>query len=163
MKPKLKEIAALSFVLFLAIMSVASTDGAMSDAKANAIEPAEFTPGHDGREVTVTFEVAYTQHVGGDREGEFPTLLLHHIRKDKSDRAVIYVKKDLADVMHRLAIVKKDSLKGRTITASGTVVFREVLSKDGNRLPLYEFELREWKKFQIHSRQSRPKKSLDGI
>lgn len=109
----------------------------------------DFTADLDGREVTVRFEVDFTQHIGGEREGEFPTLKLHHVRKAPNDFVIIYAKGDLADILHRMDLSTKDRLKGRSITATGKVRAYEGIDESGAKEPVYLLELRDWKKFQV--------------
>jgi hypothetical protein len=146
MKPKLSESAVIGCILLAVACSVWAES---TDEKPEQVRTSDFTPQLNGQDVTVTFEVAYTQHVAGARDGEFPTLLIHHLKTIPSDRVVIYVKGDLADVLHRVDRVGKDSLKGRRITATGTVVAREVLDDAGIKKPLFELELCDWRKFQV--------------
>ncbi len=89
------------------------------------------------------------QHVAGDREGEFPSLLIHHTRMSPSDRVTIYAQGELADVLHRMDRAHSDALKGRTIKATGVVIAHEVLDENGANQPIYELQLRNWKKFQV--------------
>jgi hypothetical protein len=149
MKPQWKQFAIFRVIPVLVAAVVAASDPATNEKQSDEMRMSEFTPEHNGREVTISFEVAYTQSVAGLRDGEFPTLVLHYVRKSKSERVVIYARGDLADVLHRLSYSGKDDLKGRTITASGKVDAHEVIGEDGNKLPLYELTLRDWKKFRI--------------
>jgi hypothetical protein len=121
-----------------------------TDKHVDSVRTSDFTPALNGQEVTVTLEVTFVQHVAGVREGEFPTLLIHHAQPDNPlDHVMVYAYGELADVLHRVSLSEKDSLKGRTITATGKVVLRDVLDDAGNRIALYELELRDWRKFQL--------------
>jgi hypothetical protein len=142
-------VSAVPVCIWLAIVSFASGESKPPETTADPIRTVDFVPQLDGQEVTITFEVASIQHVAGEREGEFPTLIIHQVRADKSDRVVIYAKGDMADVLHRVDRASKDSLKGRKVSATGTVVVRDVLEDTGERSHLYELTLRDWKKFQV--------------
>lgn len=144
----LKRSAAIG-ILLLTFGRAVSAEPQPAEKKTLELHTLAFTPKLHGHEVTVTFDVASVQHVAGDREGEFPSLLIHHTKMSPSDRVTIYAQGELADALHRMDRAHNDRLKGRTITATGVVAAREVWDENGASQPLYELQLRDWKKFQV--------------
>ncbi len=136
-------------ILLLVFVRAASAEPQSVEKKALQLHTLAFTPKLHGHELTVTVKVEAVQHVAGDREGEFPSLLIHHTKMSPSDRVTIYAQGELADALHRMDRAHNDRLKGRTITATGVVVAREVVDENGGNQPHYELQLRDWKKFQV--------------
>ncbi|MFN0052337.1 MAG: SecDF P1 head subdomain-containing protein [Planctomycetales bacterium] len=114
------------------------------------IEPADLGPEHDGKEVTMIFKITDTQLIGGEREGAFPHVKLHYDGMKKPPHLGVYVKGELADVLHRSACVSPDDkLVGRSIKATGKITMHKDFPKGEDQTPIYHLDLRDWKKFQI--------------
>lgn len=136
-------------ILLLVFVRTVSAEPQPVEKKALQLHTLALTPKLHGHEVTITVKVEAVQHVAGDREGEFPSLLIHHTKMSPSDRVTIYAQGDLADALHRMDRAHNDSLKGKTIKATGVVAAREVLDENGARQPHYELQLSDWKKFEV--------------
>jgi len=107
----------------------------------------EIRPTHEGKDATMIFKITKTQPFFGDRDGEYPHVLLHF---DGMEAGHFYVraKGDVADALHRFACIgPKERLIGRSIKASGKIQVDFPL--DGNKPPIYNLNLTDWKSFQI--------------
>jgi len=114
------------------------------------LKPADLRPEHDGKEVTMTIKVADTQLIAGDREGQYPHVLLHQVDRLALPSLQIVAKKDLADALYRFGCVSPDDrFVGRTIRATGKLKVYKDFPKGEDQRPVYEWELREWNRFEI--------------
>jgi len=120
------------------------------NAPSTVFTPADLGPEYDGKEVTMIFKIIDTQLIGGEREGEFPHVKLHYVGMQEPPYLGVYVKGELADVLHRSACVSPDDkLVGRSIKASGRIKIHKDFPKGEDQTPAYFLDLRDWKKFQI--------------
>lgn len=135
----------VSLVVFVAIPKLNAEDVSKGTAPV-VVELADLGPDHDGKEVTMVFKITDTQLIGGEREGEYPHVKLHYAGMKAAPYLAIYAKGDLADALHRFALVSpNDKFVGRSIRTSGKI---KVL-KGADQIPVYILDLHEWKKFQI--------------
>lgn len=114
------------------------------------LKPAELRPEHDGKEVTMTLKIADTQLIGGQRDGEYPHVLLHQVDRFAVPSLQVMAKGDVADALHRYGCVAPDDrFVGRTIRATGKLKVYKDFPKGEDQRPVYVWELREWNRFEI--------------
>lgn len=85
---------------------------------------------------------------GGDREGEYSTIILHYAEMKEAPHLVVYAIGDLADALHHFACIgPKGCLICRSIKVSGKIKIYKAKRKD--ETPIYNLDVRDWKAFQI--------------
>jgi len=142
----MKQFLLLSAIVTLASIATLDAQVATEQDQADVIKLSDLGLQHDGKEVTVILKITDTQLIAGDREGEFPHVLLWHEDMKNPPYLGVYAKGDLADALHRLSCVTPDDhLVGRSVKATGTI---EIFNK-GDQVPAYFLNLRDWKKFQV--------------
>lgn len=107
-------------------------------------------PQHEGKEVTVVLKITKAQLIGGEREGKFPHVMLHHAGMKMPPYLGVYAKGKLADALHRFACVSPDDkLVGRSVKATGRLTIHKDFPEGTDPTPVYLLDLRDWDKFQI--------------
>ena len=138
-----------AFVVFVGAPMLHAEDPS-NNAKLTVIAPSDLGPEHDGKEVTMIFKIMDTQLIGGAREGKYPHVKLHYVGMKKPPFLGVYVKGELADLLHRFAYVSPDDrFVGRSIKASGKIKVYKDFPRGEDQTPIFMLDLREWKKFQI--------------
>ena len=88
--------------------------------------------------------------MGGEKKCVFQFVKFNYFEMKEPPYLGVYVKGELADVLHRSACVSPDDkLVGRSIKASGRIKIHKDFPKGEDQTPAYFLDLRDWKKFQI--------------
>ena len=139
----------LAMVMFIGVPTLYAENGS-KNATTDVVALADLGPEHDGKEVTMIFEITDTQLIAGEREGAFPHVKLHYDGMKKPPYLGVYAKGELADALHRFACVAPDDrFVGRSIKASGKIKIYKDFPKGEDQTPVYVLDLRDWNKFQI--------------
>ena len=146
----MKHFCVLSVIVALASVHPANADEPTQSAQPKVVALKDLGPQHDGQEVTMVFKITDTQLIGGEQEGQFPHALLHYDGFRKPPFLAVVARGELADALHRFGCVAPDDrFVGRSIRASGKIKVYKDFPKGEEQRPIFELELRDWKKFQI--------------
>jgi len=114
------------------------------------VSPSELKPEYDGKEVTMTFEVAETYAISGSVPiGSVPSFGLRPVLKEESTRFSVLVSGELADVMNRFNMGPGSggTANGEKIEASGVITVFKPAKDAADQRVSYQLNIREWKKF----------------
>jgi hypothetical protein len=112
----------------------------------------ELTPQHDGKSVTMTFEVAETYAISGSVPvGGVPSFGLRPVLKEGSAPLSVLVSGELADIMRRFNMGPGPggTANGRMIEASGVVTAFQPLKDAADQRVSYQLHIADWKTFRL--------------
>ena len=142
-------LCVVAVVMALAGIGAGENHAADSNAPPQVL-PSELTPELDGKEVTMTFEVAETYAISGAVPVGSVPFGLRPVLQDDSTRLSVLVSGELADVMGRFNMAPPSgSANGKTIEASGQITVFKPAKDEADQRISYQLNIRDWKKFRL--------------
>ena len=131
--------------------------GADNDGKPKHVTIPELTPGHDGVDVIMSFEIAKTFGIrGGVPKGQPRSFGITPVVAASDPRFSVLVSGELAAVMERFGYAPPrpgDPAVGLTCRAKGKIRVFPTPQDKPDLGPSYQFQISDWKEFRILKRK----------